>query len=285
MLHAHPEIEFLPETQFLRTYIFKNRKETLQDETQKRNFINVLNHDEKFQRARVAPEQIVANAKTYTDAYFNLLQSVRNQHTRFSGDKDPRFLDFLPDLYRVVPDAKVVHIIRDPREVVLSRTKADWSSHWPFFMHPVMYNAQLERGRKLGMKLFKENYLEIYYEDLVAAPREVLTGISDFLQIDFSEKMLAFGESAKKLVDEKEMQWKKETLGPLLTDNTQKWKCDLTNEQIYIIQRICSDAFLKHPYKRQKVSVSVPIKIKTSLLTIFASIFKILYPLRLKFLK
>src|SRR5690606_3195892 len=132
------------------------------------------------------------------------------------GDKDPRFLDFIPQLYKFFPHSKVIHIIRDPRDVTLSRTKADWSKHWPFFMHPIMYNAQLERGRTLGKSLFKSNYLECYYEDLITSQEEVLKTISNFLKVDYNPSMLNFGESAKKLVDQSEMQWKKETLGPLL---------------------------------------------------------------------
>src|SRR5690606_1395939 len=123
------------------------------------------------------------------------------------------------------------------------------------------------------------------YEDLVAQPQTSLRKVTQFLNIPFSEEMLNFGESARKLVDKKEMQWKKETFGPLLTDNTQKWKKQLTAEQIYLIQKICSTTFDKHPYKKENVKVSLLTRIKAELFNIFAFVFKILYPLRLKFLK
>ena len=286
MLHSHSEIEFLPETQFLRKYVLRNPKYQLSSQSEREGFIEILRHDDKFGRLKIDPPLVVSkSAESYLDIYKNILETVKKEGTQFLGDKDPRFLDFIPHLYKTLAHSKIIHIIRDPRDVVLSRTKADWSKHWPFFMHAYIYRAQIERGRDLARKMFGNNYMELYYEDLIEHPETELNKISSFLQIEFDAGMLQFGDSAKSLVDEKEMQWKKETLGPLLKNNKQKWRSEFTNEQINLVEEICSDTFRLHPYQKSKAPVSFFQKIKAKVLRIGATIFKWIYPLRIRFIK
>lgn len=285
MLHAHPRIEFLVETKFLREYVFRNENKGPLDHGDRMNLIDRLRYDEKFNRTKVDPETIINDSGDCREVYFKLLQSVQNENTEYIGDKDPRFLDFLPHLHRLLPKAKIIHIIRDPRDVVLSRTKADWSKHWPFFMHCFMYRAQLERGRRQGKALYRANYYEIYYEELITNPRCALKGVSDFLNLTYTDEMLNFGSSAKALVAQKEMQWKKETLGPLLSDNKEKWRGAFTSEQLYIVQRICKQTFKVHPYQKVAVHVSFMTKLQVGFMTLLSRVFAFLYPLRIKYIK
>jgi len=86
-------------------------------------------------------------------------------------------------------------------------------------------------------------------------------------------------------VDEKEMQWKKETLGPLLKGNSQKWRKGLTAEQIDLVQKICSDTFVRHPYQKIKVNSPLLVRWKGLAFSGFSAVFGLLYPIRIKFLK
>lgn len=284
MLNAHPEIAFLPETGFLRSYVFR-QKRVFKDVTEKENFVRTLYLDDKYKRTQVNPESIVTNSESYIQVYYSLLKSYAGEESKYVGDKDPRFLDFLPELNNILPSSKVIHIIRDPRDVVLSRTKADWSKRWPFFMHACMYKAQLERGRRLGRKIFRKNYLEIYYENLIINPEQVLKEIMEFLELEYNDSMLNFRDSAKSLVDQTEMQWKKETLGPLLSRNAGKWQKQLSESQIYTVQQICSETFKRHPYNKRKMHLPLGVRAKSVVYMFFGIWFMWLYPLRLKFLK
>jgi hypothetical protein len=44
------------------------------------------------------------------------------------GHEDPQLIDHLPALLRVFPDCRIVHIIRDPRDVALSILKFPWGA-------------------------------------------------------------------------------------------------------------------------------------------------------------
>jgi hypothetical protein len=41
--------------------------------------------------------------------------------TRWIGDKTPNYTHYLPQLHRLFPTAKIIHIVRDPRDVAVSR--------------------------------------------------------------------------------------------------------------------------------------------------------------------
>ena len=41
--------------------------------------------------------------------------------TRWIGDKTPDYTRYLPQLHRLFPTAKIIHIVRDPRDVAVSR--------------------------------------------------------------------------------------------------------------------------------------------------------------------
>jgi len=80
------------------------------------------------------------------------------------------------------------------------------------------------------------------------SPEKVLSGLCKNMGIEYDKRMLSFGEAAKKLVSEKEMSWKKETLGPLLTENREKWKTDLNPSEIILSEMCCGEAMVRGGY-------------------------------------
>ena len=282
MLNAHSKMSFMPETHFLRKYVFKS---SVIVNSKNINFIiEMLNNDEDFLRVKIPAIEIVKIGMRYVDIYEAILNIYSKRRKKeIVGDKDPRNIDFLPRLNTLYPKGKVIHIIRDPRDVVLSRTKADWSKGRPFYLHAYMYITQMQRGRRFGKEKYGNNYTEIFYEDLLGDPVKVLTELCAFLNVDFEKNMLDFSKSSVELVDKSEMQWKKETFGPLLVGNKNKWKEELNDQQIGLIQCVCKPVFNKdmYPYYNDaKISIISKIAHKT-----LAFFFKILYPIRINYLR
>lgn len=96
------------------------------------------------------------------------------------------------------PNARFIHVIRDPRDNWAS-LKAGWSKLYYRFNdspHRLMHQM-IERG-KLGMEFARNNmdrfgsdiYKIIKFEDIVTRPKRILNEICDFLNIRFSETML-----------------------------------------------------------------------------------------------
>ena len=254
MLHAHSQVTFLPETHFFRNYIAYTSIRQQMEKMPLPGLLQKLDEDEDLKRAGIPASLLVeANRNSRPDMvtlYDRLLSMyLGREGGRYVGDKDPRNIDHLQAIHRVYPSARVLHIVRDPRDVLLSRMKAAWSAHRPYWMHLLIYNAQFGKGRRLGQSLFGAAYLEVQYERLIQEPEQVLTQICNHIGVDYEPGMLAFGKAAEKLVDDREMQWKKEVLGPLMSQNMAKWKAELTPWQIRLTEKLCREPFIDFDYR------------------------------------
>lgn len=249
MLNAHSALAFPPETHFFRRYAIGRGaaqwRVSSSDERRAR-----LALDLELARAGVDVEAL-AQLPDPGHAFRALLCAVAAAEGKQRvGDKDPRNIDALPALAREFPAAHLVHIVRDPRDVLTSRMQAAWSAHRPWWVHPLIYAEQLRRGCAEGRACFGERYLEVHYEALIAAPERELRRICDHADLAFEPAMLDFAASARRLVDPREHSWKKETLGPLLTANAGKWAQALSPFQVAYCESATSIAFDRFAYVR-----------------------------------
>lgn len=263
LLNGHSKIAFTPETHFLRFYMADLEVQKQIEAKGVANFRRILEEDTYFQRLNISaakllkPYQVGDLSFKLDNIYHDILQQyLQGKNKQIIGDKDPRYLDYLEVIKRIYPKAKVIHIHRDVRDVVLSKTKAKWAAHRPFWLNAVISQVQMKEGRQNAKACFGENYYELAYEDLVSNPNTTLTKLLGFLGLDFEEKMLDSTKSAQELVDESEMQWKDNTFQPILHDNTEKWRSQLTPFQIRTVEIICKEWFSTLGYSPSMVSIS-----------------------------
>jgi Sulfotransferase family len=123
---------------------------------------------------------------------------ARNQGVDRWIDSTPTNIPHLLRIKKDFPDAQVVHIIRDGRDVALSLDKRGWSRPLPWDREKSLLAAGLywewivRKGRKLGSML-QSDYLEVKYEDLVAEPGDILKRLAVFLhhEIDYARVLCA----------------------------------------------------------------------------------------------
>jgi hypothetical protein len=106
--------------------------------------------------------------------------------------------DFLPAfLSQDHVTIKCIHMIRDPRAVVVSRNYGKYLHEGCGGQkYPVLFIARSwRRSVELYRKLYgNDNYLPIRYEDLVISPEKILKKICDFLGIHFNPIMLDYSQ-------------------------------------------------------------------------------------------
>jgi hypothetical protein len=101
-------------------------------------------------------------------------------------DSTPTNIPHLLRIKKDFPDAHIIHIIRDGRDVALSLDKRGWSRPLPWERDKTLAAAGLywewivRKGRKFGSML-RQDYLEVRYEDLVNHPAVALKRLGDFL--------------------------------------------------------------------------------------------------------
>jgi len=269
MLASHSALSFLPETAFVRRYIAKNK---LQKHIGKSGFSTtkkVIEDDEVFSRMNFEMPKINDNNVSKVDfEYYMSLQQLgmaASGKKRF-GDKDPRLIEYLPTVHHNFPEAYVINIVRDPRDVLSSKKKAEWSAGRSTMFYAFANRVQLKIARHLGSKLFGKRYIEIVYEDLIKDPEMQLESLCNKLELTYEKSLLDFGKQAKKLVSKSEESWKKETFGPLLANNADKWKTQLIDKEIALTELSCKDAFEIGNYKSSDAISKLSLADKFSVL-------------------
>jgi hypothetical protein len=110
-------------------------------------------------------------------------------------DSTPTNIPHLLRIKRDFPDALIIHIIRDGRDVALSLDKRGWSRPLPWdranglLAAGLYWEWILRKARKVG-SLLQPDYMEVRYEDLVRDPAETLRRVADFIRHDLNYERL-----------------------------------------------------------------------------------------------
>lgn len=262
MLNAHPAVAVPPETHFFRRYVAAPARRRRLEASSLPAVREELERDTYLARAALDVERLLAaerpGAVDLARVYRTLLAAYAERAGKpRAGDKDPRMLDEPLALRDTLPAARVIHLVRDPRDVLLSRTRAAWAASRPWWSHVFACREQLRRGRERGRRLFGEAWLEVRYEELVVDPESSLRSICAHIEVDYDPAMLAFSESAKGLVGADELAWKRETLGPLLPGNREKWRSELSPLQVRFVETAGGDWFEELGYERAQPTPTV----------------------------
>jgi len=194
--------------------------------------------------------------------YELFLSTISNQNKSIiSCEQTPKNMYYLDEILAFFPQAKVINMVRDQRDVLLSQ-KNKWKRRFlgasaiPLSeairsyinYHPLLtakvWNSSLEHSSKFinttRVKIIK-------FEELLADANSVVKEICQFLDIDFQEEMLkvpVVGSSTEQ-----------DTKNELLIDSSkiEKWKSGgLSYAEIYLSQLMSKSMMQEFKYELQK---------------------------------
>jgi len=115
------------------------------------------------------------------------------------GDKTPLYMQHLPLLERLFPQALYVHLIRDGRDAATSFLDVPDGIMTAGWGHPrdaagfaAQWATEVLAARRLGARVGVAHYLEVRYEALVAAPGEELRRVCAFAGLEYDDGMLGY---------------------------------------------------------------------------------------------
>ena len=103
------------------------------------------------------------------------------------GDKTPSYVDHIDLIATAIPGARFVHIVRDPRDQILSE-RSIWGKS--ISRSAFVWDRRIRTARQSGAAL-DGRYTEVLYEDLATNPESELTRITSWLGLGFDEEMLS----------------------------------------------------------------------------------------------
>lgn len=128
--------------------------------------------------------------KCLGDFYRSLASCVAadKRATHFVEDNTWNIL-YLAEILELLPDVRLVHIYRDPRDVVASFTQQPWApSNAADSAH--IYENLMDRWKEIKQKVPGDSFLEISLEELVDDTERTLKKVCDFWSLEWSDQLL-----------------------------------------------------------------------------------------------
>ena len=186
------------------------------------------------------------------------LYAEKNWKTRW-GDKHPYYIKYLPQLYKLFPDAQVIHIIRDGRDAVASLKRKPWWKQNSIF---AMLNRQeaIHKGQRAKKKYDVNAFMEIHYEDLIDDPVNSVRAVCDFLNEEYSDDLLEFHKLSNSAVPDYKMKWHSATKKEINSSSIGKWEKELEPWEIALFNKKFGKELIGNNYKIPNDVSSIPLK-------------------------
>ena len=193
-----------------------------------------LNHFKAFNILELF-DLTAADVETYLaarrPAIATMLESLTVQHAERAGkarwvEKTPRHLLMLEQLRELWPDAHIIRLVRDPRDVAVSL------AGMPFATDSVVANLiRVDHDDRLsrGFVGRDERTMSLRYEDLLADPEAELRRVCAFVGEDYAPAMLASRAESAAVAAEHEW-WKASVSGPLAPSRSGRWRTEMAPE-------------------------------------------------------
>lgn len=163
---------------------------------------------------------------------------LAKSHKQIWGQKTPRFVRYGDVLKQAWPEAKFVHVVRDPRAVASSLLRSDAHRSNAYFAAR-RWVKDVSAGIKLQER-FPDDVLLIRYEELVRSPEKQLEGVCHHLDIS-CEAGLATPETG----DTREYGAYYANVHELLSrapdpERIDLWQKTLTRRQLRLVEHYCN---------------------------------------------
>ena len=189
----------------------------------------------------MSAEEVVALAKASASPE-DFLSALMDELARKEGkprwaEKTPGNIAHVDRIWQAWPDAQVVHIIRDPRDIFASLVEAkkwdtasDFADRWA---------STIGRGERLlaQLKPGAQSYIAVRYEDLIKAPDTTMKRVIEFLREKWEPAVASFGGKAEDFEKVLEATGKAST-------TLERLKEPLTGERVGIWAQVLSKAQL-----------------------------------------
>ena len=194
-------------------------------------------HSFSYAWLRLPPADVLATLPadfTQQDAaliYLRILQCKAAQYGKARyGEKGPLLVESIDTLLRDYPQARIIHMVRDPRAVVYSHYNMPWSTS-----SYIAANLMV-RGNMRTLARYQDQILTVKLEDLLAAPEANLRRVLEFIDVPWSAQVLQHADhptendgipfpwlmEASRRPQQKKLSWRAD-IPPVWIHLTERW--------------------------------------------------------------
>jgi LPS sulfotransferase NodH len=171
----------------------------LRSEANRKQLLSYWLRSDYFKRTGLTADEVQAEVLSECRNFGDFLRIFMERIAKKQGaarwaENTPNHLLQIPQIKSTIPNALIIHIIRDGRDVAMSLSRLrpwgpgrsfPWDRKHGLVLSGLYWNWIVRKGRKYGRRLGPD-YIEVRYEELVQNPRQVLKVLGDFIQHDLN---------------------------------------------------------------------------------------------------
>lgn len=226
LLNRHSNISIPSETRFFREFYLESKTFSLSRAgcAQKVKYLlgNRWFSDTPMSNDEALHELRGEGRCNYSDLFVAFLKANAKKYkkTRY-GEKTPIHLIYVEEILRLYPKAKIICIIRDCRDAVLSIMRTPWRNG-SLMRYAADWNYRAVMSLKFT-KLHPESFKIVRYEDLLAEPKKTVIELCEFIGEDFEDSQLSPSKDTG-IVPVWEEGWKKKALEEVDSTRSRTWE-------------------------------------------------------------
>lgn len=252
MLNKHPEVSVPFESGFIVDFFRVGQAygDLAHEDNARRLLLDIAAHPLVRKGALVpSPDAVLRYPircyRDVVDAIFRV--HALGQGKQRWGDKTPSYVTEVDTLRAIFPHCKIVHLVRDGRDVAISNRNVEWGIRsLPRAAADWRWKTLL--AHKVGSVLGPD-YLMVRYEDLVAQPEASLRRIAEFLGIEYTPAMLDYPDGGAAQMPLESMRWHRNSIRAPDVALVGQWKRAMARSDRIIFEQCAGDALKTFGYE------------------------------------
>lgn len=263
ILNAHPKVTVPPESRFV-TELWRGSNEVRVDE-----FLGALESHRQFKSWNLPIDPVRTGlSDRATVPYGTAIEAVYTAYAKHVGkeiwgDKTPRYVEHIPFIAGLFPNARFVHLVRDGRDVALSYANVPFGPK-TVAKAAALWARRVRLGVAEGRRLGGDRYMEVRYEDLVEVPEETTKTLAEFLGIGFASEMMEYTEKAPEFVFDKAKTYNPKVLEKP-TKSARSWETEMPEGHQEVFEIVAGDVLDLFEYPRRFPTPSARAKVAAAL--------------------
>ncbi len=263
LLASHPNISMVRRTNMWR-YFYQRYGQLDKPE----NFERCLQDMVSYKRMGVLnpnPTRLREEFWEGQPSYGRLFALMHRQHAQEIGkprwgDKSLHTEHYAKALFKEFPDAKVIHMARDPRDRYASVKKRHGRTlnrvgasvgRWLYSM----------RAARRNLQRYPQNYRIVNYEQLASQPEQTLNQIFSFIGEDYTPKALSMSGAADYRDSGGNSSFEKIEPGTISTKSIGRYRSVITNAELAYIQTFAGKEMRNLGYELDPLEISFSEKV------------------------
>jgi len=256
VLNNHPDLRVISDSLHFFRYFLSQKYRPI-NESYKSIVSDTANRLSVRYDVKVPQYEIIKRLETLPDIEFKDVYQALMVETFCNGRDDVRWGEKsllqwtnIPLFLQMYRDGQVLHIIRDPRDVLASFREATNEEPHRYLDAIFCCLHSLNWAETIGSSLPKDRYKVVRHEDLVTTPQTTCMDISDFLGIRYDPVML----DASKFVDARSRPWSGDSsfgdiFQQIVSTSVGRWRSSLSPYELLFSESIMGNLMTRFGYE------------------------------------